>query len=126
MSKKNKKLTAPVFFPKDQTFAEAFPDIADIRIEVNEIGIGVTKSTTVALSNMRNRVACSNRQCEKGGLDINMLVNLMYGTRQSNKTDKESCHGIETKNFDRHCMHHFDYNVSITYKPEPGKGDKAQ
>jgi hypothetical protein len=106
-------------FAKKSPFAEAFPEIADIRIEV-EIGhaSGGNPTRVYTLNNLPGEyVDCNKSACYNGGFSIGDVLREMVRTRESDQNGSAICHGYEGspkgRRKYRECLNFFRYKVHI-------------
>ena len=123
----------PVFSRK-VSFEEAFPEIADIVIEISEDGKDVPyleqgeKEYTYRIRDYPGEfVDCSNSLCYNGGISIGSLVHKMYREHATELQISKLCRGYEGSPKGRRkygrCLNFFRVEISITYRNhmlEPG------
>ncbi len=118
-------------FGETGSFAEAFPQIEDIRIEVKEEGEGIShwlrerqgKNIYTLNSSLPGEyVNCSNPRCYNGGFHLGQLIRYMIeNDHQTELQDTRFCQGYEgspkgRKKYDE-CSNTFDVKITIKYKP---------
>ena len=107
-------------FGSQTTFAEAYPQIEDITVEVEEIGKGVNSSN-------RNRrytkehfpgdyVSCSSPVCSRQGFFLGFYVNSMVLERKAELEKMDLCKGSESPR--RGCPNTFKFKITIKYIEE--------
>jgi hypothetical protein len=136
MSKRNERQKASdVFresnylFSKKVGFDEAFPQIQDLTVEVEESGRGVgdwKRKSTYGKQNFPGEyINCRNSLCYNGGFSIGLILREMVRNKQTDLETSESCKGNEGSSKGRRiygkCMNFFKIKVSIKYKEESGK-----
>jgi hypothetical protein len=113
----------PVMARKVDTFAEAYPTVASLQLEVVEDEGALGK--TYAPRSMTERqfsavVDCHNQFCYGGGVDIGRFLHRKVGAKQTDIDETLDCQGHEgtkTKQ-NRSCTHRFSVKGTIVYKPE--------
>lgn len=116
--------TNHVFSRKVDSFAEAYPTIASLRVEVTEesgIGWGRSDSKWVFTEqNFRHAVNCSNTMCYGGGVEIGWLIHDMARNKETDREENKKCQGYEgsPKGRRRHrsCMNMFQIKAHVEYK----------
>jgi hypothetical protein len=113
------------------TFADAFPTIANITVEVvrgeyYSAGKPVTERYTERT--VRPRIACPNPCCRQGGLDIGRLIQYMVWGAETKKELVEFCSGHEGspngRRIGRPCDNSWTVTITIAYR-DGEKGEKA-
>ena len=111
-------------FGKKVSFAEAFPEIEDLRVTVVESGDGVWgDSRTMAYSKAHppgEYVNCSNPLCYNGGVSLGQIIRNMASTREMElEQEYVSCRGYEGSPKGRRrygpCFNSFAVKIQITY-----------
>ncbi|MCH9035939.1 MAG: hypothetical protein IH860_01290 [Chloroflexi bacterium] len=118
----------PPVFGRPVSFEEAYPDIDDLTIEVNESGEGIGRWGGFATYNKRGfpgeYVDCSNPRCFNGGFSLGRLLYPMIGRRQAESETSLPCQGYEGspkgKRIYRKCLNGFTIKVLIQYKDADG------
>ncbi len=124
MSKKKKASDmfndSELFLGKKVSFAEAFPQISELKIEVNEYKDFWKKddgyypiSHVFNESDMPQYVDCSEPSCKGGGFSLGNIVHTMVHDKNLFLEDSTNCIG---KIGSQRCVHTFDYKISINYK----------
>ena len=122
----------PLFFAKKGSFAEAFPQIEDFRIEIKESGSGVEGQYRVQTFTAANPPGeftdCSNPVCYNGGFRIGSIIRDMVSKGETEHETRGRCQGYEGsakgKKRYRDCVNFFRIKVSLKYKNEEArKGD---
>ena len=130
-------------FGKRVPFEEAFPNIADLSIEIFEFDSFIRprddsylKSDPVDMLFGRNPkyrhytnkrfpgeyIDCSGTLCYSGGFSILKIIREMNRNREEVKEGKERCQGYEGSPKGRKkykaCLHEFEYRIKIKYEEE--------
>lgn len=105
------------------SFAEAWPNIADIRVEVTEQFYGAQKYVFTAQTYRRYVVvSCSNPVCNRGGVNLQNIVNDLVRAHQTEFDGSTMCPGNEAspngKRVDQKCTNFFDVHIVIAYKDD--------
>ncbi len=111
-------------FGKASSFSEAFPTIADLRIEVEEYGDGVPeklRKTTYTHHNFPGEyINCRNRRCYNGGFRLGELLRFMTAANKTESESTEFCQGYEGspkgRVKDGPCENYFKVAITIEYK----------
>jgi len=111
-------------FVKKVPFDEAFPEIEDLKIEVEEWGDGVDELNGKSIYQKQNfpgeYIDCSNPFCYNGGFSIGKIIHKMYRNKQTELETTELCQGYEGspkgRRKYRRCLNSFKIKVSIKYK----------
>ena len=128
MSINNREKASDVFnstnymFASKVSFSEAFPQIKNIRVEVEEDGEGIyelSRKRIYSKENMGEFINCSNPQCYNGGFRIGDIIrNIVENKSGEHETDRY-CQGYEgsPKGKKRYgsCFNKFNIKVQITY-----------
>src|SRR5438128_2641341 len=114
--------SAPVFGRK-VPFSEAFPDISDFRIEVDEMTFeGRTLRTWVFTpSHLPTEfVDCTNDLCYGGGVSVGSVLATMRASRLGEYESKVKCRGYEgsSRQRTRSCLHRFRIRATVSYADE--------
>lgn len=111
----------PVFGEKS-SFEEAFPDVEDIRIEV-EIGTdgeGNDKQTYTKRNFPGEYIDCSESLCYNGGFSIGSILRDMVRECKTHRQGSEICQGYhgspKGQRKYKECHNFFQYEVHIEYK----------
>jgi hypothetical protein len=112
-------------FGKKVGFAEAFPMIEEIKIEVKEEGEGVYEGNEVSIYSSKSilpgeYINCRNSLCYNGGFRIGSIIRAMVRERKTDLETSEICQGYEgspkgKKRYGK-CFNMFDVKVHIKYK----------
>jgi len=115
-----------LLFRRKGTFEEAFPQIEDITIEVEETDFGMAGSgpnsrfTKDNIKYMGEYVDCSNPLCYNGGVAVGSLIKDMIYSKQPELETTEICKGYEGSPKGRRkygdCLHMFKVKIQIKYK----------
>ncbi len=113
-------------FRKKISFDEAFPEIDDIRVEVEERGEGVRQffpgdsKSIYGKSLLGEYVDCSNSLCYNGGVSIGEAIREMVRSRATERETSQICCGYEGspkgRRKYRKCTNHFKVKVAIKFK----------
>jgi len=109
------------------SFKQVFPQIEDIKVEVEQIG-PPTYSPTRKEWNTRcwpeQLVKCHNRVCPKGFLNLWEIIGRMVDQRQTERQDETMCPGYEGSPKLRRvygkCLNMFTYKIRIKYRQDFG------
>jgi len=106
-----------------KTFAEVFPEIENVKIEVEEKGSGITaanRTRTFSKNEFGEQINCQNSWCQKGGFSIEEILKDMRDNRQTEHSLVKTCIGKETGRgggrIYRPCSHIFNIRVQIKYQ----------
>jgi hypothetical protein len=133
MGSRDRKKASDVFrdtnyvFSRKMKFEEAFPEIEDINIEIEEKGYGVygeLSRKSYTKQNMPGEyVDCSNPSCYNGGFSIGQILRDMVGNKQTDAETSKGCQGYEGspkgRRRYRSCINFFTIRAHIDYKPTP-------
>jgi len=116
-------------FSSKVSFAEAFPQIAHVRIEVTETGEGVYAEFQPSVhteQSMGEFVDCSNSLCYGGGFSVGSLLRDMASKRETHREARFRCSGYEGspkgRQKYRDCWNRFDVKADIEYKDNESQG----
>jgi hypothetical protein len=105
-------------------FNEAFPEIEEIRVEVQETGYGTPNYMGVYDKRVGEFVDCSNSQCYNGGVSVGHIIREMVRERETDREASAICRGNEAspkgRRVYRKCLNQFSLKISLTYKTEQG------
>jgi hypothetical protein len=132
MGREDRKKASDVFkeanfvFSKKVSFAEAFPQIEDLVIEVEESGRDVwhgSSKSTYRMDHLPGEyINCSNSLCYNGGFSIGSILREMVRNKQTEIETGKMCQGNEGspkgRKIYRKCLNMFKIKVSLTYKKE--------
>jgi len=131
MSKRDRRQKASDVFRESEfvfvqkvSFEEAFPEIKDLTVEVEESGHGVSewnrKRTYRKQYFPGEYIDCSNPLCYNGGFSIGSILREMVRNRQTELETSKLCQGNEGspkgRRIYRKCMNFFKIKVSIKYR----------
>ncbi|MBT1247356.1 MULTISPECIES: hypothetical protein [unclassified Thermosipho (in: thermotogales)] len=131
MSNHRKRLKASDVFQNSKyvfgekvSFEEAFLEIEDIVINVEESGRWINKwnyKRTYTKQNFPGEyIDCRNPLCYNGGFSMGAILRNMVKNRQTELETLEVCQGYEGspkgKKFYKKCLNQFKIKVSIKYK----------
>jgi hypothetical protein len=112
------------FFAQKVGFSQAFPEITNLKVEVNESGDGVSRFSGGLAIYDQNLVGefinCSNPLCYNGGIRIGFKLGEMVRKKETQGQFSGSCQGYEgspkgTKKY-RDCCNYFQVKIFIKYK----------
>ncbi len=111
-------------FAKKVGFDEAFPEIEDLTVEVEESGHGIYEWNHKRSYGKHNfpgeYIDFSNPLCYKGGFSIGSILREMVRNKQTELETLELCQGNEGspkgRRIYRKCANFFKIKVSIEYK----------
>jgi len=117
--------TSYVFSRKVDSFEEAYPTIASLRVEVTESDLGFGRSPRTwpfTERNFQHAVNCSNPMCYGGGVEIGWMIHDMARNKETDREESKMCQGYEgspkgRKRY-RSCLHSFRIKVHVKYKEE--------
>jgi len=109
-------------FSKKVSFAEAFPEIDKLEINVTEIGTGIMskKDRSYNEKTISEYINCSNRACYNGGVSLGNIVREMVRNKLADYNGTAICQGYEgspkgKRNY-RPCVNYFEICAKVTYK----------
>jgi hypothetical protein len=85
-------------FAQPATFEEAFPTLADARVEYREEGRGAGGEARVALASddsLDGLIPCSNPHCKQGGFEIDLVFHEMIAALEESRQGALACPGTE-------------------------------
>lgn len=119
------------FIGQKSTFKEAFPEVAEIRVEYSESDYGGISRcgghapgdfVLTDKSRIGEYLSCSNPLCYKGGIKIGWTLREMIRQRETEKEGSGECQGNEAspkgRKIYRKCMNFFKYKITIRYHEE--------
>ncbi|MDK2907184.1 MAG: hypothetical protein PWP02_960 [Thermosipho sp. (in: thermotogales)] len=136
MSDRKKRLKASdVFresdyvFSKKVNFEEAFPEIENLKIIVEESGKGIKSCNKKHIYTKHNfpgeYINCSNPYCYNGGFSIGAILRDMTRKKLTEFETLKLCQGYEAspkgKKTYRNCLNQFKIKVYISYKKKENK-----
>ena len=105
------------------TFAEAFPEVANMTVQVTETiaGSGGTPQR-FGIGSVGEYVDCTNPLCYNGGFRIGGVIRDMVSKRETSREGSDLCQGYEgspkgRKNYGP-CDRYFKWVISLQYAPE--------
>lgn len=129
MSQRNQRQKASDVFQESNfvfagkvSFAEAFPQIEDVTVEVEESGEGVTwkGKQQYGKESLNEYINCSNPLCYNGGFSVSRILREMIHNKQTEIETSAICQGNEGspkgRRIYRKCLNHFKIKVSMKYK----------
>jgi len=113
-------------FSRKVSFDEAFPEIEDLIIEVEESSGVPSPGGSKSIYNRQNMpgeyINCSNSLCYNGGFSIGSILREMVSKKQTELETSKFCQGNEAspkgRRVYRKCWHSFKTKVSIKYRTE--------
>jgi len=120
-------------FGKEVTFQEAFPQIENFSIDIEEVvytgyGGGIGRDVPHAKEQYdknhlpREYFDCHNPRCYKGGFSIGSILRQMVHERQTYLETLEGCRGYEGspkgRRKHRDCTNSFSVKITIKYKED--------
>ena len=116
-------------FSSKVSFAEAFPSIAHVRVEVTETGDGVYadyQPSVYTEQRLGEFIDCHNPQCYGGGFSIGSVLGSMVAKGETDREESSGCKGHEGspkgRRKYRDCWNRFKVKVHIEYKDEESEG----
>jgi len=105
------------------TFAEVFPEIQTLQLEVKELGKGCRSGSVRTYTHERfpgEFVNCSNSLCYNGGVSVAAVVHEAYRQRLTGHAVTRWCQGFNgspkgRKNYGP-CTNEFQISLIITYR----------
>ena len=110
------------FWSKKLSFAEAFPQIDEVRVEITQSGEGVyedSKKITYTRDTLPGEYEdCSNPDCWGGGVSIGQILQEMVHKGDAEAEESKRCKGHEgsTHRRGRMCFNFFKVKIKVTYK----------
>lgn len=124
--------TQYVFSKKVDSFQEAYPTIASLRIEITEqeFGLGSSSQTTsFSEKDFRHAVNCSNSSCSGGGVELGWILHDMARDKQAEYEGTKKCQGYEGspkgRRRYRSCTHSFQIKIHAEHKSDSKMQDKS-
>lgn len=113
----------PVFDGPPVPFSEAFPQIADFRMEVEERTLGGPHPLSQHSFSLHHLppgryLPCSNHLCRDGGFRIIVVLHEMVHSRKTELEETVACIGHENmgRPQTRRCLHSVKVTAHVTYK----------
>ena len=109
-------------FSDKVSFEEAYPEIKDVEVRVEETGNGVHQSGELIFlkSQISAFVNCSNPLCYNGGVALHSIIRQMNQQRKTEDDTYKLCQGNEAspkgKRIYRKCMNMFHVKTRIQFK----------
>jgi hypothetical protein len=99
------------------SFAEAFPSVRRVRIEVEETFYRRSVLYHLTEENAREFVDCSNPACYGGGVSVGAVLRLLVATNRTVTAETQLCRGYEGSKRRRagDCPHSFTVRVELEY-----------
>ena len=119
------------FIGRRVPFAQAFPEIEDIKVETAEsdsfepvdfakLDPFASHHNVFGIHDMRPAVDCHNEFCVGGGIYLDDIIRKMVSEKQTYIDDSSICVGQEGspkgRRIYRSCAHWFFYRITIKYK----------
>jgi hypothetical protein len=109
-----------VFGTEYDSFEEAFSDVAELELHVEETDMVETQrsNTYDADSLPGGELRCSNDLCKNGGVFVDTIISGMISNDETELETTESCKGHESmgRNESRSCAHLFHLDIEIEYE----------
>ena len=113
--------------PKGVPFAEGFPTVEAVKVEVEESGRGVRQGWGPAVythEHLPEYIDCSNPLCHNGGFHLGRIIRSMVtDKRTEEEIPYKGCQGNEGSAKGRKisgpCGNSFKVRIEVTYKAEP-------
>ena len=108
-----------VFTQSYDSFEEAFPEIEEIEVDVEETDLVETQRTLhYTIENIRGKVPCTNSQCTNRGVRLDSLISEMKREGDSHGEFTKSCEGVEKfgQNDHRTCPHNFHVEIDLEFR----------
>jgi len=119
-------------FSKKAQFEQAFPQIEDVVVLVQESGDGITEwnhSQRYTKPSIGEYIDCHNPVCYGGGASVGALIRDMVRNKESHKEATSVCRGYEgsPKGKRRYgkCFNDFTIMIDLTYKPDAPREEAA-
>jgi len=127
MSIKTRKKASDIYresnyvFAKKVPFEQAFPQIEDLRVEIEESLYGSKKQAArYEKDGLEEYFDCSNILCHGGGISIGGIIRKMVQKNETHFEDIDICVGHEAspkgRRIYRKCMHSFKVVIDIKYR----------
>ncbi len=120
-----------VFGHRIASFAEAFPTIASLQLEVADKQMGDQEARRHVITEraFRSIIDCSNPLCYGGGVDVGPIIHELVAQGKTDDERSVMCRGYEgspkgRKKY-RSCMHIFRIRTHIEYLPGHHRGESA-
>lgn len=120
---KASEVSRPVFAEKRCRFAQAYPTIETLRVDITETGdlsYGASKNHYYTETTAGEYVDCSNPRCFAGGFSLGVHLGRMVWEKKTEMEVSEQCKGYEGSPKGRRrygrCMNSFKGKITITYK----------
>lgn len=116
--------SAPFLAKRVDTFGEAYPTIAKLKVHIKEFSYSPKEVSTWSFNeeNFRHSVDCSNSRCFGGGFLVGRELHSLVQKRKETANGTSGCCGYEGspkgRRRVRDCMHGFTYTFEIEYKSE--------
>ncbi len=114
---------AQFLFARKGTFAEAYPTISKLKVEVEEQGRGVNAfygPSVYTEENAGEYVDCSNPLCYNGGLHLGDILRAMVRENQTDREVAKLCQGYNGSPKGRRnygpCVNSFRVKVHVDYR----------
>jgi hypothetical protein len=128
MGRSDRKKASDVFrdtnymFSKKVGFDQAFPEIEDLKVVVEQDGHGIREynKTRHYGKDVVEYIDCSNSLCYNGGFSIGGILRDMVRNRETHREDLALCQGYEGspkgRRRYRSCINSFQFKIDIKYK----------
>lgn len=109
-----------LFSTEYDSFEEAFPNVADLHLHVEETDMVETQRemTYDEDSLSGGKLRCSNDLCKDGGVRVDTIISGMVQREETELETTEHCKGHESmgRNKSRDCVHMFHLDIEIEYE----------
>jgi len=102
-----------------KTFEERFPDIEDLKIEVETLRmVGGGKKWILGKEDIGIYIPCGNSMCEGHGFNIHNFISTMTFKNETFKEDTLKCDGYEKMGGKdrRNCINYLKVKAEVKYK----------
>ena len=110
---------------KPVSFREAYPQIAQYRVEVTQDPWGYHcqhdwQRTSVYTNGLPSTIRCANPRCQQGGLDLQVYIDTMVCSRTRESAFQAYCRGHEGSPKGRRkgapCDNRFDLKIELEFQ----------
>ena len=115
------------------SFAEAYPTIASLRVEVTESSNGSggwQGRWSFTERDFRHAVNCSNKTCYGGGVEIGWMIHDMARKKEADREETKICRGYEGspkgRTRYRSCPTTFRITAHVEYKDDEATAKQEQ
>ena len=110
------------FLARRCTFAEAYPLVNDIKVEIKQTGelrSAMDKQRVYTKADLPSTIPCSNPRCQQGGYVIDDIVGFMVQEKETEKESSNRCPGHEGSPKGRRkgdpCYNRVTAKIAISY-----------